>query len=386
MRLFWKIAIPVSCAALIGGAAALWFMYKAKTNERKLADEARVCLQRAQQGDAKAECDLGQMYFNGRGVPRDYAEVLRWERKAADQGYARAEYEIGYMFSHGLGVQQDKAEAARWYRKAADQGYALAESVIGYMSYHGHGVPLDYAEALNWFHKAADQGDTFAENELGRMYYQGQGVPQDSAEAARWYRKAADQGYAPAESNIGFLTYYGYGVPQDKAEANRWFRKAADQGDEYALSSISYGLTTSRKVFLWAKLIGGLFFALSFLSLNSFEPSKSLRDFRQRVNTGTGVLILLSAGLGWYGYTHYKIRYLHCGWNAFTWTYWLLNGVLITFLFILCYLGRSLGKSSRRLEWKSPRRAAGVRRASKWMCPPSLSHLPTEGGAGRLKR
>lgn len=44
--------------------------------------------QRADQGVAEAQHNLGVMYFNGDGVRQDYAEALKWYRKAAEQGYA----------------------------------------------------------------------------------------------------------------------------------------------------------------------------------------------------------------------------------------------------------------------------------------------------------
>jgi hypothetical protein len=176
------------------------------------------------------------------------------------------------------------------------------------------------------------------------MYYYGQGVAKDNGQAALWYRKSADHGYATAESGMGFMSYYGYGVPLDRAEANRWFRKAADQGDEYALTYLSEKLTASRKFFLWGKLIFGLWLVLSFLSLNSFEPNKSLRDLRQTVKSGTGFLCIFSAGMGWYGYSHYQIRCVNCGFNAFTWFYWLLSGALLALLFYIILSARKPGE------------------------------------------
>ena len=52
----------------------------------------------------------------------DYAEAVKWYRKAAEQGHARAQYSLGFMYYNGRGVPQDYAEAMKWYRKAADQG------------------------------------------------------------------------------------------------------------------------------------------------------------------------------------------------------------------------------------------------------------------------
>ena len=62
------------------------------------------------------------MYDLGRGVPQDYAEAMKWFRKAADQNHAKAQYNIGFMYEHGQGVPQNHHGAMTWYRKAADQG------------------------------------------------------------------------------------------------------------------------------------------------------------------------------------------------------------------------------------------------------------------------
>ena len=44
----------------------------------------------AEQGDAEAQTSLGLMYDNGKGVPQDYAEAVKWYRKAAEQGHLAA--------------------------------------------------------------------------------------------------------------------------------------------------------------------------------------------------------------------------------------------------------------------------------------------------------
>ena len=71
------------------------------------------------------------MYEAGEGVPQDYAEAVRWYRKAADAGIAAAEYNLGRSYFTGHGVPQDYAEAFRWSRKAADSGHAAAQTNLG---------------------------------------------------------------------------------------------------------------------------------------------------------------------------------------------------------------------------------------------------------------
>jgi TPR repeat protein len=42
---------------------------------------------------------------NGLGVPQDYTEATKWYRKAAEQGDAKAQYNLGYMYNDGCGVK-----------------------------------------------------------------------------------------------------------------------------------------------------------------------------------------------------------------------------------------------------------------------------------------
>ena len=45
-----------------------------------------------------------------------------WFRKAADQGHAVAQYGLGNMYKEGRGVPKNIAKALSWFRKAAAQG------------------------------------------------------------------------------------------------------------------------------------------------------------------------------------------------------------------------------------------------------------------------
>ncbi|TFG65431.1 MAG: sel1 repeat family protein [Gemmatimonadales bacterium] len=121
----------------------------------------------------------------------DYATALRHWRPLAEQGDAKAQSNLGGMYQEGQGVPQDYAEAVKWYRKAAAQGNPFAQLNLGHMYAAGHGVPQDYAEALQWYRNLAERGDAYAQANLANMYYFGQGVPQDYVEAHKWYELAA---------------------------------------------------------------------------------------------------------------------------------------------------------------------------------------------------
>jgi formylglycine-generating enzyme required for sulfatase activity/peptidoglycan hydrolase-like protein with peptidoglycan-binding domain len=132
----------------------------------------------------------------------DYATALRKLKPLAEQGDAKAQSNLGTMYYKGQGIRQDYAEAVNWYRKAADQEYAKAQHNLGVVYAEGQGVPQDYAKAVNWYRKAAEQGNAKAQYNLGVIFAEGQGVRQDYAKAVNWYRKAADQGVALAQLNL----------------------------------------------------------------------------------------------------------------------------------------------------------------------------------------
>ena len=141
----------------------------------------------------------GDDYYNA----KQYAKAVEWYRIAAEQGYARAQHNLGIMYYNGRGVTQDYAEAVRWYRMAADQGNARAQCNLGNKYSMGQGVPQDYAEAVRWYRKAAEQGDATAQYYLALCYKNGEGVPKDLSEARRWFQKAADQGLEIAKMSCG---------------------------------------------------------------------------------------------------------------------------------------------------------------------------------------
>jgi TPR repeat protein len=122
------------------------------------ADEFSDTKALADQGDAQAQFNLALMYYEGEGVPQDYAEAIKWFRKGAEQGLAAAQYNLALMYYEGEGVPQDYAEAIKWFRKAAEQGLAAAQFTLALMYATGQGVPQDYVESYVWNSLAAASG------------------------------------------------------------------------------------------------------------------------------------------------------------------------------------------------------------------------------------
>ena len=115
-------------------------------------------LSAAEEGDAKAQYEIGAAYLKGEGTVPDLALAYKWVEKSAIQGYAEAQFELGNMHQGGRGALQSLPLALKWYEQAAQQDHAEAQYRLGYMYRTGQGVAMDKPKAYVWFTIAAAQG------------------------------------------------------------------------------------------------------------------------------------------------------------------------------------------------------------------------------------
>ena len=250
---YWRLLVLV--LAFAAGAALGGPMEDAEAAYKKndYAAVLRLIRPLAESGNASGQTNLGFMYENGQGVPKDDQQAVYWYRKAADQGYALAQTKLAALAAHAkddapsnrrdaLGEAKrtlDRARAAhskndyrtavRLYLPLAQGGDATAQFNLGVMYDEGQGVPRDDQLAWHWYRKAADQGCAEAEFNIGVMYASGQGVPKDFKQAADWYRKAAVQGFVEAQRALANLYLSGQGVPKSETQSKYWNQLAANQ-------------------------------------------------------------------------------------------------------------------------------------------------------------
>ena len=94
----------------------------------------------------------------------DAAEAASWIRKAADQGLPDAECELGNCYLEGIGVPKDIPDGVKFTRKAAEEGFGQAQNALGLCYLKGTGVPKDNVQAYKWFALAAAKGDDRADD------------------------------------------------------------------------------------------------------------------------------------------------------------------------------------------------------------------------------
>ncbi|CBL47192.1 Hypothetical protein HDN1F_36090 [gamma proteobacterium HdN1] len=123
----------------------------------------------AEKGDTAAQYNLGVIYKNARGVPRDNRKAFYYFRKAAERGDTKAILNVAVAYAEGAGVGQNYQEAFIWMRKAADAGILLAQFNMGLMLYNGWGTPRNKEAAQAWMKMAADAGMPDAVDRLAIM-------------------------------------------------------------------------------------------------------------------------------------------------------------------------------------------------------------------------
>jgi TPR repeat protein len=169
----------------------------------RLSNKVAGLYRKAQAGNSDAQVDVGLAYYSGQGAPQDYAEALKWFRKAADAGNPWGMNNVGSMYEDGYGgLQRDAAQAVAWYRKGVDAGNARSMTLLGLMYEYGRGVTKNETLAVQWYRRAADAGDDVGQNNLAWSYATSSDVTiRNPAGALEYAQKAVNAGGANPNPN-----------------------------------------------------------------------------------------------------------------------------------------------------------------------------------------
>jgi localization factor PodJL len=155
-------------------------------------------------------------------------------RAAAAKGQPAAEYEVGTRFLDGKSVPQNAEEGVRWLDRAAKSGIAPANFRLGGIYEKGLGVKKNVTLARRYYISAAERGHAKSMHNLAVLYAEGIDGKPDYKTAAEWFRRASEFGIADSQYNLGILLARGIGIEQNLTESYKWFALAALQGDRDA--------------------------------------------------------------------------------------------------------------------------------------------------------
>ncbi len=166
----------------------------AALERQDFATALRLLRPLAEKGNAEAQCQLGLMYFDGKGVPKDATEGTKWLLRAAEQGHPSAQWYAGGSYMRGRGVPEDLVEAAKWFRRSADQGYAIGQAELATCYILGLGVERDNVQAYMWFQLASTRFTASQQHRVqfaidNRDFAAASMTPEQIAEAQRLARE-----------------------------------------------------------------------------------------------------------------------------------------------------------------------------------------------------
>jgi hypothetical protein len=107
---------------------------------------------------------LGHFYLEGipnsdiKSDPKIAHQMFR--HAAAHFGDLEAQYQVGRMYLQAQGTPKDGIQAARWLRLAANKGHRGAQAMLGGMLFRGKDVPRQAAMGLFWLTVAKDGART----------------------------------------------------------------------------------------------------------------------------------------------------------------------------------------------------------------------------------
>ena len=133
--------------------------------------------------------DKGLVAYDG----GDFAAAVEEWLPLAEQGNAKAQFQLGRMYKKGEGGTYNALDAVNWFRKAAEQGYGNAHTSLGAMYCNGEGVDQDYVYALMWLNIAASQGNVDAQE--SRNVIAIQMTPEDISRARELARECVRKEY-----------------------------------------------------------------------------------------------------------------------------------------------------------------------------------------------
>lgn len=158
----------------------------------------------ANNGSVDAMRRIGNYYYSGIGVEKNYSEAYKWYFGAAQYGDSWCRNRIGEMLRDGRGTEKDLDGAIAFFKKSASTGNVSAVNNLLdlYTSCTLNDFSL-FSETLVLLKSLAKNGNIDAIRRIGNMYYSGgSGIVKDQEQAMIWYTLASNLGDAWSNTRL----------------------------------------------------------------------------------------------------------------------------------------------------------------------------------------
>ncbi len=183
--------------------------------------------------------------------PEVFTFVAALYKHAISKGDVDAMCDLGSLYYDGRGCMQDFTKAIHYYEMAAKHGHVIARENLGYCYYYGRDIPVDYEKAFQYFAEGAFLGRLVSMYKIGDMYKNGYYVEKNPVIALRIYLRCfemmnPEEDYYAAEPvflRLGNAFLYGEGTKKDPRAALKYFHFA----EEFLYDLVAEGEEMYRK-------------------------------------------------------------------------------------------------------------------------------------------
>lgn len=152
-----------------------------------------------------SNCTLGQMYFLGKGVNKDYKKAVSLLLSDLKGNEYLAGNLLGLAYDEGYGVERDVEKSFMYYKMSADHGNSASQYNTGINLYNGLGVKMNKESGVEFIERAASKNHKLALYFLGYSYELGKFFEKDIERAKEYYEKAVSLGLEPARKRLEAL-------------------------------------------------------------------------------------------------------------------------------------------------------------------------------------
>ncbi len=133
---------------------SIWKFWYGPKEDRDRSKAVKFLKPLADGGHIPSVCCLGEAYFNGEGVRRNYKAAFDLHSTAAEKGCPSSECQIGNFYIMASPKQDaceyGPEESAKWYKLAANHGNSSAQFNLAFSYEQGRGTEVSFIKAFIW--------------------------------------------------------------------------------------------------------------------------------------------------------------------------------------------------------------------------------------------
>ncbi|MAK61391.1 MAG: hypothetical protein CMK09_10460 [Ponticaulis sp.] len=182
--------------------------------------------------------NLGNLYYDGRGVTEDRSKTFEYYEIACRMGNFIGCGNLGLAYFYGWGVEPDVKTAGQYFVQACDGGYLRACADLDSV-YHRNASWVDINYLNEKLELSCEAGDVGSCVNVGNHYRDGMGGQRNDQRAVELYKLGCTDEKTNGCTNLAYMYQTGRGVEPDLEEAFRIYLMACENNNWGACYSVS---------------------------------------------------------------------------------------------------------------------------------------------------